>query len=829
MKLTALELTTVKRIVARHLRSSIGTAGSVLALLYAPTVLPQNTSPATLQRAVAEVGEHWDVLEQNCFQCHNEQDWAGEIAFDLMTPETMPADGEIWEEVVRRLRGGLMPPPGQDQPLPAERDALVLALEAVLDAAATTPQPGHVGLHRLNRNEYHNAVQDMFGLSIDTPSMLPTDAVSHGFDNIAAALRVSTTFLDQYISAARTVSIQAVGGVPATPSYQTYFAPPGDQSLRHAGMPPGTRGGVMMEHTFPTDGIYEFNIEGMSTARYVSGFDYENTVIITVDDERVFEGKIGGEDDFRAIDQRQYYALGEIEDRFRNIRVPVKAGVRKVAAAFVARTYSTSDEILESFYPLAGRERNPVVGQFSITGPFNPGAVAETESRQRIFTCRPVRGENDEVCARSILSSLARLAYRRPVSDDDLSPLMDFYHTGRERADFETGIQRGIMAILASPNFLYRTARPPLDAQSGEVFAINDIDLASRLSFFLWSSIPDDELLRSAENGELGKPEVLDAQIVRMLADPRAEHLVDGFAMQWLRVDDIEAHATPDGLRYPEFDTSLLSAFHKEMQLFLSSILLEDRSVVGLMTADHSYVNERLAKHYGLPVVMGEDFQRVTLTQPERFGILGKGAILTATSYPHRTSPVLRGAWILENLLGTPPAAPPAGVDTNLADESAGTEAANTVRAMLEQHRENPSCNSCHGVMDPLGVALENFDALGAWRERDRFAGQAIRADGRLATGAPVDGPVALREALIAEPEQFVRTVTENLLAYGLGRTLSHTDMPTVRAIARQAADHDYSFAALVRGVVNSKQFRLQQVPPADEAGEHEPSLQAMR
>lgn len=804
------------RISARIIRRTATAAAISFALAASPVVFAQTNHSRELDKALGQLEKQWPLLENNCFKCHNSEDWAGEIAFELMSPQSIVQDPAVWEEAIRKLRGGLMPPPGQDQPTIAARKALIVALENALDAAVSTPDPGYVPLHRLNRGEYENAVYDMFGLTIDAAELLPTDAVAHGFDNIADALRVSSTFLDQYITAARTVSVQAVGGVPGKPDYQAYFAPPGDQSLRVAGMPPGTRGGVLVDYTFPADGIYEFSINEMATARYVSGFDNENTVIITIDDERVFEANIGGEDDFRAIDQHQYYALGEIEDRFRNIRIPVKAGVRRVAATFIARTYATTDDMLEPFYPIAGRDRAPVVGNFSITGPFDPGAVGETESRNKIFSCKPVKGENDEVCARSILARLVHQAYRRPITDADLEPLMEFYRTGRERAGFETGIQRGIMAILASPNFLYRSARPPADATPGTVYALNDLDLAARLSFFIWGSLPDEALLQAAESKSLNNVEALDAQVKRMLADPRAERLVDGFAMQWLRVDDIESHATPNGGIFPDFDISLLTAFKREMQLFLSSILLDDRSVVDLMTANHTFVNERLAKHYGLPRVMGEEFQRVTLEDSNRLGILGKGAVLTATSYPHRTSPVLRGAWILENLMGTPPAAPPPGVNTNLASDEGGIAPAATVRAMLEEHRANPTCGSCHGVMDPLGFALENFDAIGAWRERDRFAGEAIKADGKLAIGIPVDGPAALRSALIAEPEQFVRTLTENLLNYGLGRTLVPSDMPTVRAIAKAAAKDNYSFAALVRGVVLSQQFRQQRVPPVE-------------
>ncbi len=808
-------MTTTRKSLGAARRSA---AAAAIGLVLAAPAAAEEGREAVVEDALAEVGKHWTLLEDNCVECHNFTDWAGGVAFDTMSADMVPDDAEIWEEAVRRMRGGLMPPPGKAQPTPEARHEMVMALESALDAAASEPEPGHVGLHRLNRSEYEHAVMDLLGLEIDAADYLPQDAVSGGFDNIAELLRVSSTFLDQYITAAREVSVKAVGGAPSKPVYEAFFAPPGDQSLRLAGMPPGTRGGVMVEYTFPADGVYEFAVENMGTARYVHGFDYPNTVIITVDDERVFEADIGGEKDFRAIDQEQYYALQEIEDRFRNIRVPVKAGTRRVAATFVARTYSASDDRLQSFYPIAGRERDPVVGKFSITGPFEPGAVADTESRRRIFTCRPEAGGDGEACAREILQRLAHKAYRRPVTDADIAPLMEFYRGGRDRAGFETGIQRGVMAILASPNFLYRAAQPPQDAQPGDVYQVSDLDLASRLSFFVWGSMPDDELLRAAEAGELSDPKTLGKQVDRMLADPRAERLVDGYAMQWLRVDDIESHATPNPGRYPDFDETLLSAFKTEMQLYLSSILLDDRSVIDLMTADHTFVNERLAKHYDLPLAMGQDFQRVKLEDPARFGLLGKGAILTATSYPHRTSPVLRGAWILENLMGTPPAAPPPGVDTNLADDDGGPTAAATVRAMLEQHRADPTCNSCHGVMDPLGVALENFDALGAWRERDRFAGAPIAADGELAIGAPVDGPVALREALIAEPQEFVRTMTEKLLSYGLGRNLAHTDMPTVRAIARDAAAEDYHFAALVRGVVLSRQFRSQRVPAVEDS-----------
>ncbi|MCP5144606.1 MAG: DUF1592 domain-containing protein [Gammaproteobacteria bacterium] len=777
------------------------------------TAVAADAGNPALDKALADVAGHWSLLEDSCYKCHNFEDWAGQVAFDAMSADDVPREAKVWEEAVRKLRGGLMPPPGESQPTPQAREEMVRSLENALDAAAVEPDPGYVMLHRLNRTEYEHAIHDLLGLDIDAVELLPTDAVSHGFDNIADALRVSSTFIDQYISAARAVSVEAVGGAPGKPVYNAYFGAPGDQSLRLAGMPPGTRGGVMVEHTFPVDGIYEFSIEGLATARYVRGFDYPNTVIITVDDERVFEADIGGDDDFRAIDHHQYYAMQQIEDRFRKIRVPIKAGVRRVAATFIAHTYSTTDDILQPFYPIAGRERAPAIGQFSITGPFEPGSAGDTETRRRIFTCRPTKADKEEACARSILTRIAHQAYRRPVSEADIAPLMTFYQQGRARADFDTGIQRGLMAILASPNFLYRAALPPENVKPGEAYEINDIDLASRMSFFIWASVPDEELLKLAEAGRLKEPKAIRQQVDRMLADPRAERLVDGFAMQWLRVDDIESHGVPNVDRHPDFDETLLTAFKREMQLFLDSILLEDRSIIDLMTADHTFVNERLAKHYDLPVAMGEEFQRVTLTQPERFGLLGKGAILTATSYPHRTSPVLRGAWILENLMGTPPAAPPPGVDANLPSDNGTGGAADTVRAMLEAHRESPNCNSCHGVMDPLGVALENFDAVGAWRVRDRFAAQPILADGELAIGVPVDGPIALREALIADPEAFVRTITEKLLSYGLGRTFTHADMPTVRAIAREAAAEDFHFAALVRGVVMSRQFRYQRMP----------------
>jgi hypothetical protein len=539
--------------------------------------------------------------------------------------------------------------------------------------------------------------------------------------------------------------------------------------------------------------------------------EYRHTLIVTIDGAKVFEGTIGGEEDIRAIDQQQAPAVAAINGRFQNIPVKVTAGPHKVGVTFVARTYAESDEILHSFRPGVGEDRIVRVGSLEIVGPYQPTGVSDTPSRQRIFVCKPRAQAEETACAKTILSAIARKAYRRPITEADLEAPMAFYGAARGLADFDTAIRDALPAILASPKFLYRAERSPAGLAAGSVHAISDLELASRLSFFITGRGPDAELLAAAERGTLDTHAVLEAQVSRLLRDSRSETLVTNFAFQWLKMrglDDID----PDAIIFPNFDDSLRAAFRREMELFVGSVLREDRSVLDLLTADHTFVNERLALHYGIPNVRGDQFRRVSLADTNRHGLLGKGAVLLTTSYANRTAPVLRGAWILENLLGTPPAAPPPDVEAF--DENKDGEKARTVREIMEEHRARPSCNACHGVMDPLGFALENFDAIGAWRATDRDAGTPIDASGQLVDGTMVSSPADLQRALVRKPEQFVQTVTERLMTYALGRTTEYYDMPTVRRIVRETAKQNYRFSAIVMGIVTSDPFRMRMVPP---------------
>ncbi|HEX6992721.1 MAG TPA: DUF1592 domain-containing protein [Gammaproteobacteria bacterium] len=764
----------------------------------------------------------WSLLERYCVDCHNEVDYTADIAFDRLTPDAIAAEPALFEEVVRKLRGRMMPPPGAATPTSREYDRFVAWLEARLDAAAAAnPNPGRVVLHRLNRTQYQNAVRDLLALDVDASELLPKDDESDGFDNVANVLKLSPSFLDQYIAAARLVSEKAVGDADPKLDSTVYYADPLLNQNRHVdGMPLGTRGGLLIEHYFPADGEYRISIGGLARARYVEGMEYRHRLLVIVDGVKQFEGEIGGKEDMAAIDLRQAAAVGEIAARFEDIPIEVEAGPRRVAVTFVARTLSEQDTVLEPLVPGGGEvgivegEPSPMkVQRVEIEGPVEAYGVGDTPSRRRVFVCYPETADAERPCAERILAGLARRAFRRPVGAADLELPLRFYDAARERGGgFEDGIRSGLMMILASPDFLFVTEPAPADAAPGTVYALDDYALASRLSFFLWSSLPDDELLELAEQGRLQEDGVLAAQVRRMLADPKARSLVTNFAFQWLGVRGV-ADIDPDPVVFPEFDYNLGSSFERELELFVASIFLEDRSVLDLLRADHTFVNERLALHYGIGDVQGDQFRRVTLRDPNRFGLLGKGGILMATSYPNRTAPVLRGAWILERLIGTPPSPPPPNVEAF--PETQEGEQPKTVRERLEAHRENPACNGCHGVMDPLGFALENFDAIGKWRTRDRDAGEPIDASGRLADGTVVDGPGELRDALLARPESFVQTLTEKLMIFALGRGLEYYDMPTVRRIVREAAAEDYRFSALLTGIVTSDPFRLARVPDA--------------
>jgi mono/diheme cytochrome c family protein len=752
------------------------------------------------------------LLDTYCITCHNQRTKTAGLTFDAMDLAKLTEHADVWEKTVRKLRGGMMPPPGVRRPDQASVNSMVSWLERSLDeAAAAHPNPGRVALHRLNRAEYAAAIEDLLGITIDAAALLPKDDEAEGFDNVASVLTVSPSFLDQYISAARVVSARAIGNPAARPGSQTYRPSRGaDQAARVDGLPLGTRGGLLIEHLFPADGDYKLNIPNMAIAGYVRGMEYKHTLVVTIDGVKVFQNTIGGEEDIKAIDQQQAPAVAAINARFMDIPVKVSAGPHKVGVMFAARTFAEPDEVLHSFRPSAGEDRIPRIGSLEIQGPFSPTGVSATPSRARVFVCRP-KDQSDELpCAKTILSSIARKAYRRPITDADLEAPLGFYGAARALGDFDTAIRDALPTILASPKFLYRAERSPAGLAPGSIHAIGDVELASRLSFFLIGRAPDDELLAVAERGTLTTPTVLEAQVRRLLASPRSESLVGSFAFQWLKMRALD-EIDPDPIIFPNFDDSLRAAFRREMELFVGSVLREDRNVLDLLTANHTFVNERLALHYGIPNIRGDRFRRVTLTDPNRWGLLGKGAVLLTTSYANRTAPVLRGAWILENLLGTPPAAPPPDVEAF--QENKDGEKARSVREIMEQHRAKPSCNACHGVMDPLGFALENFDAIGEWRAEDRHAGTAIDASGRLIDGTAVNSPTDLRVALTRRPEQFVQTLTERLMTYALGRTVDYYDMPTVRKIVREAARDNYRFSSIVMGIVRSDAFRMRMVP----------------
>jgi hypothetical protein len=762
------------------------------------------------------VAQHVELFGRYCTDCHNDAEAAGDLSLERVTAEAVAGKPEIFEQVIRKLRGGLMPPPGEPRPDADDRLELVAALERHLDAtaAARGPEPGRVALHRMNRTEYAAAVEQLLGLSIDARSMLPADMASDGFDNVAEVLRVTPTHIEQYVAAARDISIMAVGEQTPPPTRADYRA---ERALRTAhvdGLPLGTRDGLLVEHNFPADGTYEINlnissIPGSELRGYPYGWlEYEHTVAVTIDGAKVFSDNIGGEVDSKALDQGQIKEVEAIRNRFRGIRVDVKAGRRSVGAAFVARSFAEGDYLLQSLVPGEGVPDIPRLYGMEIIGPYDPTGIAEpTESRARIFSCYPQNESEEQPCATEILTNLARGAFRRPVTSEDVAPALEFYAQGRAEGGFETGIQKGLMAILASTKFLYRAepGAPPPTLEQGAGYAVSDLELAWRLSFFLWSRGPDEPLLELAQAGTLHEPDVLSGEVRRMLADERSRSLVTNFAFQWLGVRRLDA-IDPDPRLYPTFDEDLRRAFIKEMELYLDSILRERRSVVDLLTANHTFVNERLARHYGLPNVRGDQFRRVELTDARRFGLFGKGSVLMVTSYPDRTSPVLRGAWIMEQILAAPPNPPPPGVETDLAPSG---DVPKSVRERLALHRTQTSCNQCHGVIDPLGQALENFDVIGEWRERERDTGVLVDSTGITSTGEPVNSPEELRAALSSDPTLFVQTLTEKLMTFALGRGLEHYDMPVVRRIVADAAAEGYSFESIVLGVARSVPFRM--------------------
>ncbi len=746
------------------------------------------------------------MLDRYCVNCHNERTRTAGLILDTLDVGRVAERADVWEAVVRKLRAGAMPPAGMPRPDQAAHDGLVAWLESTLDRAAEArPNPGRPMLHRLNRAEYANAIRDLLALDVDTASLLPPDDSSSGFDNNADVLGVSPSLLERYLSAAADISALALGNRNVAPRSETYNVR-GDvtQTGHIEGLPIGTRGGLLVRHTFPLDGEYIIKTRLLDTASgTVRGLQYPHQVEVLLEGERLRLASVGGDADFEQAVENSTASATAVNGRL-TVRVAVKAGPRTVAATFLQRTAAAGGERLQRFQrstiSTSDHTGLPHIASITIEGPFNVSGPGDTPSRRRILTCQPKNQAAEAPCAATIIGTLARRAYRRPVATAELKRLTAFFADGRRDGDFEAGIERALRAILASAPFLFRIEHEPAVAP-GTPYRLSDLEIASRLSFFLWSSIPDDELLAVAGRGQLRTPAVLERQVRRMLADPRAQALVVNFAGQWLQLRNLRA-SSPDQNEFPDFDDNLRQAFRRETELLFDSIIREDRNVLDLMTADYTFVNERLARHYGIPSVYGSQFRRVPVTDETRKGLLGKGAILLVTSQPNRTSPVVRGKWILENLLGTPPPRPPANVPPL---EEAASGKPRTLREQMEAHRANPACAACHKIMDPLGFALENFDAVGAWRTRD--AGAPIDASGQLTDGTPVDGVVTLRQGLLKRPEVFVGTVTEKLLTYALGRGLAYFDEPSVRRIVRQAAPQNYRFSSLIFGIVNSTPF----------------------
>jgi hypothetical protein len=708
-----------------------------------------------------------------------------------------------------KLRAGMMPPLNRPKPDPHAADVFVHALEGALDRAGLAkPEPGRSSLHRLNRTEYGNAIRDLLDLEVDVRDLLPADDESYGFDNIADVLKVSPSLVEQYLGASRKIASLAVGDPAATPVTQIYRVPPDRAQDSHIeGLPLGTRGGILIQDNFPLDAEYQIHVVLLrNVLGYMKGLEWPHQLEITVDGERVFLAPVGGEEDNRASDANFAAAADMIDMRLRT-RLPIKAGPRRIGVAFLRKNAAESVEPLELHsydHDLQNMNGIPLVDHVDITGPYDPIGSGDTPSRRRIFICRPAAASEEAACARRIVSTLTRRAYRGQATAADIDLLMGFYESGHKKGGFEAGIQNALHVILSTPKFLFRSEPDPAAMASGTVYKLGDLELASRLSFFLWSSIPDDALLTAAEQGRLKDPAVLEAQVRRMLSDRKSEALVKNFAGQWLFLRNLQS-ARPDNKTFPDFDDNLRQAFRKETELFVESVIREDRNVNDLLTANYSFVNERLAAHYGIKNVYGSHFRRVTIPDENRRGLLGHGSVLTVTAYPNRTSPVLRGKWILENVLGTPPPPPPADVPP-FPENPEGVKP-RAIREILEEHRRNPACASCHAVMDPLGFALENFDATGQWRKKDHSG--PIDPSGVLADGTKVDGPVALRQALMKQQDRFAHTVAEKLLIYGLGRGLDHYDMPVIRGIVRESAKSDYKFSALILNIVKSTPFQM--------------------
>ena len=757
------------------------------------------------------------LVKQYCGGCHSEKGRSGGLSLANFDPAGIDQNAEVVEKMIRKLRAGMMPPPGARRP---DGDALtqfVTALETGIDTAvAAHPNPGRRSFQRLNRAEYARSIHELLDLDVDVNAFLPPDTMSAGFDNIADVQSMSPTLLEGYLRAAARISTLAIGDRTATPSATTYKVPRTQSQMRHVdGAPWGTRGGIVVTHTFPADGDYTFRImlHGTPTGQlFGSVFSRNEQIEISINGERAA---------LLDVD----YRISETDKNGLNLTTPrlhVKAGQQHVSAAFIQKFDGVVDDLMAPIeYTLSDTEYGDSVGltalphvrDFSITGPYTVTGVSDTSSRRKVFVCRPLTAAEEIPCARRIVSQLAGEANRRPAANEEIESLMQFYADARKDKDFEAGIRAALQAVLASPQFLFRLEEMPAGLKPGQTYRITDLDLASRLSYFIWGTVPDAELLKVATTGTLHTPAVLEKQVRRMLADPKGEAMSVRFASQWLRLQDVEK-IHPDALLFPSFDNDLARSYKRETELLFDSIVREDRNILDLFTADYTFVNERIAKVYRIPNITGETFQRVTLKDENRRGILGHGSMLMMTSVADRTSPVQRGKWIMETLLGSPPPPPPPNVPP-LEDTKAATQTGKTLstRERMEEHRKNPACASCHRVIDPLGLALENFDVVGAWRIKDN--GVAVDTAAKLYDGTDLDGPSSLRQALINHSESVIRNFTENLMAYALGRRVEYYDQPTVRAIVKKAAQNGNRFSTFVLGVVNSPAFQMAKTEPA--------------
>jgi mono/diheme cytochrome c family protein len=776
-------------------------------VLYAASVA---ATPAGAFAQQESVPTRTALLNKYCVACHSAKLRTGGLSLQDADLGNVPAQAETWEKVIRKLRTGSMPPQGVPRPDAASLNDLAAFLENAVDrAAAANPNPGHAAMHRLNRAEYANAIHDLLALDVDATALLPPDDESSGFDNIADVLRMSPSLMERYLSASWNISRQAVGNMNIAPETATYRVRPDLSQDQHIeGLPLGTRGGILVHHYAPLDAEYVIKLRlWRNTFDLMRGMEDAHQIEMSVDGNQVRLVTAGGHDEFLKMTANPG-TFGADLDKQLTVRMPLKAGTHVITASTILRSHAEKDDLIKPFLrtTIDGLDimGDPSVDRLTVEGPLNPTGVGQTPSRAKIFACTAQNEKEELPCARKIVSALLRRAYRRPLKDSDLETPLSFYQRRRNgNGSFDAGIEAALQFILASPEFLFRFEPDPSDLPVDAAYRLSDVALASRLAFFLWSTPPDDELLKLASEGKLHQHAVLQQQVIRMLADSRADALVDNFAEQWLFLRNLK-NSSPDPQIFPDFDDNLRQAMREETKLFFQSIVREDRSVMDLLNADYTFVNERLARHYGIPNIYGSQFRRVTLTAEDRRGLLGQGSILTVTSYPNRTSPVQRGKWILTNLLGIPPTPPPPNVPA-LKENGDGKPL--SLRERMEQHRADPVCAGCHKVMDPIGFALENFDGVGQWRAMDD--GSPIDPSGTLYNGVKVDGPVALRQMLAGHQDVFAGVITEKLLTYALGRGLQYYDMPAVRKIVHDASAQNLRWSSLVLGVVESIPFEM--------------------